>query len=1673
MKIGEVTKMPVDRIQGLLDGVMAGKIAPASLSDSDKVAVKSLASTLRSTPSAQQPLTATTQGQQTLKTQADQTISLQNKNKKKKQAQTQAQAVTFPPQTWGEQIGGYLAQNFPKTTSAIAGSGELIGRAISAPLGGVNPFTTMGASSSIVGDIAKNLSKPTGAEFQFNAPSQFAQGVKEYYKDKPWYASPTEAINAGFEGINKASEFAPIQTVKNIYARNEMAKGATAQQGLDAAEKWVRENPNLAGTIANVGSAVLDPMNLVGGGAISKLVRGVEKGVAEQVAKKVIPEMPTKKFTYVPPVKPQIKELPKMPTKKLTFVPPVKPTSSLPLAERQKLYESLAEQVKYNPDVEHAVRKLQLEETLKGPLPEPKKVPTLKQPNKKLTYVPPAKPTPPSGWSLTNADKQALYTHLAEQADKNPEIKRLVDQLEISKAFENLPEYHANVAKKHTEIDAEVKNVQDQLDKLNASHQKESQDVANTFWNRYVQQGKKQPKTSLDEMVKSHGYIRTPVVGDFHYDSYKTIPDALKRKYFRKDAKYSIDEFANDAVGQSANDFLDQLNHGKFPIMPEDQWIQDFTDKYGHAPTKSKLVEFFKEQADQYGVNAEHNQNVKALQDVLDELKKSKSELPSIPTKEAPVTKKPTKSSVVKTKPSIPAVAEDGYRARIGGVPSQSQLSAQIAKTVTKENVMNTLRNELGVTIRTGRMQQARNLLGINKTKPEVTRTATHGDIQTIAHEVGHSLDTRYDLSGKADQQELINFVNNYSPYHLANYPDVSAHIPEAIAEYFRAYLTDKNVAKSMAPKFTDLIEKTLSKKEFSGLEKSAKVTEQWNNQTSAVDRIKEHILSGEAPKQNKWMSFAEKKYEQTVDRFIALGKAGLQVLNPELRGKSNLDVFMKHGEGLHPESMSAYEQARRYEGTPRITRNFLDQNLKPIMKELEKAKISLEDLTAYATSKHANDLHDIAKSKGVANMPDGSNPLTGLKDSDVKGAIVSLETPEMKKIHKMLLSYNQKLLDIAYKGGFISEKTRDMLLNRYPNYVPFQRFFSESAGEANFAGTGSQKSFADIYSPIKRFKGSTRTIKDPLESMVSNAHSIIDAVERNKVGQAVAKLYDNQGAGFFVERLGVKARQEIAKGVRKENIITVMENGKRVLYQVNPDIYKVLQNINPKSAEFVEKYASKVANVMRGAISLTPKFVIKQLLVDDWNTMMVSDKRFFIPYVDTIKGLGVLLKEPAVVDRWVKSGGAYGGMFSQDPRYIQAAIDEMRTDKNITAKVTKFVRITPKVLRHLIEAPTEARSLITFKKLTEGKGYGSKKYTDEQAAYIARDLMDFQRRGSAMHGISRSTPFFNANIQAKDKTIRALRQNWKQFAIKGAVSMTLPSIAIYYYNRNNANAKQKQAINEAPDWLKNTNYLIAVPGTDIVARFPKPYDSSWAFANGAEEVVRRIEKDNPKALDDFAKENLINDALPQLFSPALIAIGAMANYDFHTGAPIVGKSLQSLPKPEQYDASSSKLSKLLGETFNLSPKTIDYVTKGYFGDYATIGNKILDSTFLNNTYKDVDNVPKDDFWKNYLGVNTLIYPEGKYQPQSITNFYDNFNKIEKDFNMAKRKGQDYGSSNLYKDVIGAYKYINREKNQIKDIQFDKTMSIDAKKSAIDRINEDMLKIAQEVNKKVKNAEVK
>lgn len=59
-------------------------------------------------------------------------------------------------------------------------------------------------------------------------------------------------------------------------------------------------------------------------------------------------------------------------------------------------------------------------------------------------------------------------------------------------------------------------------------------------------------------------------------------------------------------------------------------------------------------------------------------------------------------------------------------------------------------------------------------------------------------------------------------------------------------------------------------------------------------------------------------------------------------------------------------------------------------------------------------------------------------------------------------------------------------LVKKYPNYVPFFRDFKAESMDGFLA---SSKGFINVASPIKRFKGSTRDIIDPLQSILRNTY--------------------------------------------------------------------------------------------------------------------------------------------------------------------------------------------------------------------------------------------------------------------------------------------------------------------------------------------------------------------------------------------------------------------------------------------------------------------------------------------------------------------------------------------------------------------------------------------------------
>lgn len=950
--------------------------------------------------------------------------------------------------------------------------------------------------------------------------------------------------------------------------------------------------------------------------------------------------------------------------------------------------------------------------------------------------------------------------------------------------------------------------------------------------------------------------------------------------------------------------------------------------------------------------------------------------------------------------------------------------------------VLRTIEKGLGITVRHKRVGHP-DALGVFKIGPEVVRMNEQGDIDTIAHEVGHNLDKRYNLASKADPQELAKFMQQYSPNHLKRYPQ-NVHIFEMIAEYFRLHLVDPTLAKQLAPNFYDTVMSSLSRRDLKGLQKSVDSVQRWYGQ-SDLDRLGGRTVSGEAIPKKSTFGLGTKASTAIVDVKMPLAMAEAKIRNPEASiNPLNVEKYLAEG------AESPYKMARLHAGVPEDVRRVIKNGLEPIIKGAEKAGIALEDLRKYAIAKHAADL----KKRGIE---------TGIPDAEIQAGL-ALGTRQMAKLQWQLVNYNNELAIYAAKNGLIPAKELRKWFAKSPNYIPFQRYFPESdVGDSAFSFTGSGKanSFVDIMSPssFKKMVGSNKLLIDPLESMVKNTNAIMDAVSRNRVGQALAKLAEKDaagnyidGSGYYIEKLDPKSLGERIRSSQIENIIKVYRDGKPSYYQLDADLYAAVKSMTPEAASLVEGLLGRGARFIRNAIVTTPSFIIKQLMVEDWNVMLASSKYLYIPYIDTIRGFGILLKNKALVDEWIQNGGAYGTFFSQDRRALQAAYEDLQTNLPLRKKLSKFVRTGADVFKFILQSPDEARRLRIYEAM-KNKGV-----SPEEAAYISRDILDFQREGKITRGLSQVSTFLRPNIQGKEKLMREFAKNPVQFAAKASVSLSLPTIAIYLLNRKYASEEQKQQIESAPSWYRDMYFMLAVPGTDKVAVYPKPYDVSWAFSNGVEQIMRMVDKNDPRALDDYTIDSFTG-AFPEIATPVRPILNLQSGIDSRTGAPIVPAALEKRLPQDQYDAYSTKLAKWMGENFKLSPKEVDYFIRSYGGDYASLAADV------GGTQETSKSTARKWF------SDPFVFPKGKYQSDNVKKFYENFQKVNQamqSYRFTKEKPEELRG---YGIMSSSYGMIRQKQKLVQEIESDLNLTADEKRNKIAELRKSMDEIAKKANK--------
>ncbi len=742
----------------------------------------------------------------------------------------------------------------------------------------------------------------------------------------------------------------------------------------------------------------------------------------------------------------------------------------------------------------------------------------------------------------------------------------------------------------------------------------------------------------------------------------------------------------------------------------------------------------------------------------------------------------------------------------------------------------------------------------------------------------------------------------------------------------------------------------------------------------------------------------------------------------------------------------SLYKQARLFRGSPEKANELVRSRLGPVIKSIEKKGYDYKDLGDYALAVHARDVN----AKGIN---------SGFTDNEIASVIHKYGTPEMEAARQELVKVSTDLLEDLAESGVIDSGLVTALREKYPNYMPLFRSFNDDKVE--FA-SGLSRSLANVTSPIKKLEGSDRKVVDPLENMVRNVFQSTSAADRNRVARQLTKLAEQDAEGHFLRRLPEGEERS------RLNTVYVRENGKKVHYEVQPDVYKAIMSLDRESSNFLIKLLQKPASVLRAGATLTPEFSFRNPIRDIVQAFVVS-KSGFNPIIDFPSAMLDIIKskygKKTLYNQFLRDSGGFGNIVSMDRNIHQETVK--RIIKQPTSKRVANV-LNGKSLINLLRSIADATESAT--KLGEYKRALKKGVSRQEAAYRARDLMDFGRAGVSIREANKVVAFLNANIQGKSKLIRAIQENPVGVTTRALTSITLPTVGAYLAQKYLSNETQKRYIDDASPWLKQSFWLVPVPGTNQVARIPKPFDLAPIFANLPERLLSYIDKKDPQAFDNFARETFASYSIPTMLTGLMPFVEGMANYSFFRQGPIIPQREQDVNFPDQYDINTTETAKFIAKGVNKvtggegafknfgSPRIIDNTIRGVTGGLGTYATGAIDLIVEGTGIVEKKNKPAKKISEQPLLKAFLVNETGT--GKAMNDLYEERERLTREKGTAEGNKTRFAQEAKLRRLNGAVDRISRINKLMRQAENDKKLSPQEKRKILDRLNNNRNDIA-------------
>ena len=671
---------------------------------------------------------------------------------------------------------------------------------------------------------------------------------------------------------------------------------------------------------------------------------------------------------------------------------------------------------------------------------------------------------------------------------------------------------------------------------------------------------------------------------------------------------------------------------------------------------------------------------------------------------------------------------------------------------------------------------------------------------------------------------------------------------------------------------------------------------------------VKEQKLArkGEQPTlKERWQDFKADMREKFVDRFAPIE-----------------DRLKNQSEQL--EMRNAIDRTLRADG---ISEAFIrDNNFDKLITGFKNKK-ELQTFDQALIAKHALELE--------------ANGIETGRDLVRDQALIKATSKRFAKEFKQVREYSDKVLQQTVDYGLISQDTANYLRKKYPDYIPFDRIFSDKEIDTQMKhGVGAGEASLSKQDIVQRIKGSSRSIDSPLNALITKTQDMIQQGERNKTAELLASYAKDPKNPFQLREL------KAGESANGRPTISYLDNGKKRTFLAAPEVARAAKNMNREQMGIILRALAAPARLLRmGATTVNAGFTMANVVKDFVGATINSKGGFNSTNPKSIvSALGAAFHHNDDLYVEMQREGVLGNIYELTRNASDLNLNEIRSHKNILTRSLHNAKSPLKTLENTIGRSEDfgrALQYVANKKYAKRKGMSESeaiKFAADQARW---NSTNFLRSGTYGKAINAIVPYSNANIQGQRITLRRMKENPARYTGKialGIVAPTVAAMALSYSNDEN-----KKIMENLPDYVKENNVVVIGPGAKYnkeqnkwegVYLVPVPPQFSplhRQLHNMVRSAMTGQQFDTGKAVGDAVEQvTTVNPMeirrtgaqyVPQAVKPF---VETWANKNLYTGQEVVPEGMKNLDGKDQWDNSTSLTARKVGELTGLSPKQID-----------------------------------------------------------------------------------------------------------------------------------------------------